>query len=206
VHGYAQLMSRNLQSVQRQVEQLGRLISDLLAEPGTRVLVEDDVDLARDARQASDRLRLLTDVNVNVRTRGEGPFVVRGDVGRLGQVLDNLLSNAAKFSPPDRPIEVELRREADEVHLTVTDRGAGIPSSELALIFERYYRGSGQRRDVPGAGIGLAVCREIVQAHKGRIWATSPGVGKGSSFHIALPVVAVGSHEDEAVATGASGG
>ncbi len=204
VHGYAQLMSRNLQSVQRQVEQLERLISDLLAQPGARAFVEEDVDIARETAQAADRLRLLTDTEIRMRTQGEGPFVVRGDGGRLGQVLDNLLRNAAKFSPPERPIEVELRRDGDEIRLSVTDKGSGIPASELELIFERYYRGTGQRRDVPGAGIGLAVSREIVEAHRGRIWATSSGAGKGSAFHIALPAAPMAPREVKEQVTSAT--
>lgn len=187
VQAYGQLMSRNLQSVQRQVEQLERLIGDLLALPGARTIVETEVDLAREAREGAQRLRLLTDTEVDVSADGPGPFVVRGDAGRLGQVLDNLLRNAAKFSPPGRTIEVELARTDEEVQLTVTDKGSGIPAEELGLIFERYYRGAGQRREVAGEGIGLAVSREIVLAHRGRIWATSQGTGRGSSFHIALP-------------------
>ncbi|MDE3102094.1 MAG: HAMP domain-containing histidine kinase [Chloroflexota bacterium] len=191
VQAYGQLMSRNLQSVQRQVEQLERLISDLLALPGARPIVEAEVDVVREARDAASRLRLLTDTDVQVDVEDGGPFVVRGDPGRLGQVLDNLLRNAAKFSPHDRAIEIDVRRERDEIHVTVTDHGSGIPSDELGLIFERYYRGSGQRRDVAGEGIGLAVSREIVLQHGGRIWATSPGPGQGSSFHIALPAASV---------------
>ncbi|MDE3111760.1 MAG: HAMP domain-containing histidine kinase [Chloroflexota bacterium] len=187
VQAYGQLMSRNLQSVQRQVEQLERLISDLLSLPGARPIVESEVDLVREAREAASRLRLLTDTEVAVDVDGPGPFLVRGDPGRLGQVLDNLLRNAAKFSPHDRPIEIEVRREGEELQLGVTDHGSGIPSEELTLIFERYYRGTGQRRDVVGEGIGLAVSREIVLQHGGRIWATSPGAGQGSTFYIAFP-------------------
>lgn len=192
VQAYGQLMSRNLQAVQRQVEQLERLISDLLALPGARPLAEADVDLLREARDAASRLALVTDAEVRVDADSEVPFAVRGDPGRLGQVLDNLLRNAAKFSPPGKPIDVTLRRAGDEILLGVTDRGAGIPPDELSLIFERYYRGTGQRRDVPGEGIGLAVSREIVMAHRGRIWATSPGPGRGSTFHIALPALRAG--------------
>lgn len=192
VQAYGQLMSRNLQAVQRQVEQLERLISDLLALPGTRPQTETDVDLLHEARQAADRLALLTDAEVRVDTVGDGPFAVRGDGGRLGQVLDNLLRNAAKFSPPGRAVDVTLRRTGEEVALAVTDRGSGIPADELSLVFERYFRGSGQRREVPGEGIGLAVSREIVLAHRGRIWATSPGAGRGSTFHIALPASPAG--------------
>ncbi len=187
VQAYGQLMSRNLQSVQRQVEQLERLIGDLLALPGARPIVETEVDLMREAREAATRLRLLTDSEVLVDADGAGPFLVRGDPGRLGQVLDNLLRNAVKFSPPDRPIEIDVRREADQVHLRVTDHGSGIPADEVTLIFERYYRGAGQRQEVVGEGIGLAVSREIVLQHAGRIWATSPGPGRGSSFHVSLP-------------------
>ena len=188
VHAYGQLMSRNLQAVQRQVEQLERLISDLLSLPGAKPLALVEVDLVKEARDAANRIRVVADVEVGVAVRDDGPHVIRADRGRLAQVLDNLLRNAAKFSPPARPIDVDVGREGAEIVVSVTDRGLGIPAEELVLIFERYYRGSGQRRNVPGEGIGLAVSREIVEAHKGRIWATSPGPGKGSTFSIALPI------------------
>jgi len=187
VSAYGQLMSRNLQSVQRQVEQLERLISDLLAQPGTVQFTLDDVDLALEAQEAARRIRLLTDADVDVVIGDQGPHVVRADRGRIGQVLDNLLRNAAKFSPPGKPIEVVVRRSDGSVVIAVTDHGAGIPAEELTLIFERYYRGTGQRRAVPGEGIGLAVSREIVAAHHGRIWATSSGRGRGSTFFVSLP-------------------
>jgi len=189
VQAYGQLMSRNLHSVQRQVAQLERLIADLLQLPGARPFTEEDVDLGHEARDAAQRLRLLSDREVDVVVDDEGPHVVRGDAGRLGQVLDNLLGNAAKFSPPDRPIQVSVRRSGDEVVIAVIDHGEGIRGEELSLIFERYYRAR-DGRGVPGEGIGLAVSREIVLAHRGRIWAMSAGPGKGSTFFTALPAVA----------------
>lgn len=198
VQAYGQLMTRNLQAVQRQVGQLERLISDLLSLPGAKPLAAEEVDLAREARDAAQRLRLVTDAVVSVTAEGDAPPVVRGDAGRLGQVLDNLLRNAAKFSPPGRPIDARIRRDGDELVVAVTDHGQGIPADELPLIFERYYRGSGQTRDVQGEGIGLAVSREIVLMHRGRIWAESAGPGKGSTFTIALPVAAAPVVEDTA--------
>lgn len=189
VHAYGQLMSRNLQAVQSQVQQLERLIGDLLALPGAKPLALDEVDLLKAARDAAHRVRIVADVEVHVIVRDDGPHAVRGDAGRIAQVLDNLLRNAAKFSPPGLPIDVEVGREGNEIIVSVTDRGQGIPAEELSLVFERYYRGSGQRRTVPGEGIGLAVSREIVEAHRGRIRAASAGPGKGSTFTMALPAL-----------------
>jgi two-component system sensor histidine kinase VicK len=189
VQAYGQLMTRNLQAVQRQVAQLDRLIGDLLRmESGPVVLGQtEDVDLLREAREAAARMRLVGSAEIELDVRSRETYVVRGDAGRLAQVLDNLLHNAAKFSPTDQPITIALRREHEDVVVSVTDRGAGIPADELPRVFERYYRGDEQRRTVPGAGIGLAVSREIVTAHGGRIWAMSEGPGKGTTVSFALP-------------------
>ena len=206
VQAYGQLMSRNLQAVQRQVTQLERLIGDLLQMQGPRALAAEEVDLAREGRDAVHRLELVTDADVELAIADDGPHVVRGDALRLGQVLDNLLRNAAKFSPPSERIDVTVRRDGAEVLVAVTDRGAGIPSQELTAIFERYYRGTGQRREVAGEGIGLAICSEIVAAHGGRIWAMSPGPRKGSTFFIALPAfVALPATEPAVTASGSAG-
>jgi signal transduction histidine kinase len=190
VQAYGQVMSRNLQAVQRQVGQLDRLLGDLLqTQAGAPRLDLAEVDLWREARDAASRLRLVTGVDVNVPADDGERYLVQADAGRLAQVLDNLLRNAAKFSPPEESIDVELRRDGDEIVFSVTDRGEGIPPEELSRIFERYYRGTAQHRSVPGEGIGLTVSHEIITAHGGRIWATSAGPGRGSTFSIALPAL-----------------
>jgi signal transduction histidine kinase len=191
VHAYAQLTSRNLQAVQQQVKQLDRLIADLLRTPGaSRVGLElEDVDLLHEARQAGRRVALVSGRRVNVNALGRGPFAIRADRSRIEQVIENLLSNAVKFSPAHEELDVEVDRAEHEVVIAVTDRGSGIPADELDRIFDRYYRGVAQRDSVAGEGIGLAVAREIVTAHGGRIWAVSEGLGKGSTFFVALPVV-----------------
>jgi signal transduction histidine kinase len=191
MHAYAQLTSRNLQAVQQQVKQLDRLLADLLGGPGrSGVALElEDVDVLREAKQAGRRVELVSGRRVNVYPVGDGPFFVRADRSRIEQVMENLLSNAVKFSPADQELDVEVDRGEHEVVLAVTDRGSGIPDDELERIFERYYRGVNQRESVGGGGIGLAIAREIVVAHGGRIWATSDGPGKGSTFFVALPVM-----------------
>ncbi|HEY8830372.1 MAG TPA: ATP-binding protein, partial [Candidatus Limnocylindria bacterium] len=120
---------------------------------------------------------------------GDGPFTIRADRSRVEQVIENLLSNAVKFSARSEDVDIHVDRGADEVVIAVIDRGVGISADELDRIFERYYRGAEQRGSVSGDGIGLAVAREIVTAHGGRVWAASDGPGKGTTVFVALPIV-----------------
>ena len=184
VTAYGQLISKNLQSALAQLAQLDRIIGDLRRDP-TSDLALAEIDLHKTARDAAQRQRLLSDASIAVEADGAGPFTVIADAGRIGQVLDNLLGNAVKFSPNDAAISIAVRREGDRILLAVTDPGIGLASDQLERVFQRYYRaGEG---DVPGLGIGLAVSHEIVAAHGGRIWAESQGVGRGTTFNIALP-------------------
>jgi len=190
VNAYAQLTSRNLQTVQQQVKQLDRLITDLVSPGGDRLVLKlDEVDLLQEAKQAAHRVTLVSSRRVNVIVAGGGPFTIRADRSRVEQVIENLLSNAVKFSPRSEDVDIHVDRGVDEVVIAVIDRGVGISADELDRIFERYYRGADQRASVSGNGIGLAVAREIVTAHAGRIWAASDGPGKGTTVFVALPVI-----------------
>ena len=82
-------------------------------------------------------------------------------------MLCNLLENAAKYSPADLPIIVGAEQRAGEVAISIADEGAGIEPAEQDLIFDKFYRGQGQRYRVSGTGMGLAICRAIVEAHRG---------------------------------------
>ena len=194
VRAYGQLMSRHLGSVQRQVLQLDSLIEDLLHLPAgspPRPLALETVDLAREAAEAAARSR-VSRPNSAIRVIADpatGPFGARIDAIRFAQVLDNILGNAVKFSPAGTPIEVRVERRSDEVVVAVTDRGDGIAPEDLERIFERHARAARHAGTVPGEGIGLAIAREIVLAHGGRMWAESAGPGRGSTVTIALPVV-----------------
>ena len=114
---------------------------------------------------------------------------VMADKNLLYQVLYNLLDNAIKFSPQGGDVRLRAWVEGGELRIAVVDQGIGIPSGELERVFERFYQvDGGSARRFGGMGIGLALCREIVEMHGGRIWAESEGAGKGSAFHIALPL------------------
>lgn len=194
VRAYGQLMSRQLSSVQRQVLQLDSLIEDLLHLPGgspPRPLALEIVDLVREATEAAARIRVSqpgTPIRVNW-DPDAAPFRARIDPIRFPQVLDNILGNAVKFAPPGSPIEVRIAGQRDDVVVVVSDRGDGILPEDLERIFERHTRAARHAGTVPGAGIGLAIAREIVLAHGGRMWAESAGPGLGSTISIALPVV-----------------
>jgi signal transduction histidine kinase len=127
--------------------------------------------------------------NVALRLRnGAGPVRVRGDRLRLAQVIDNLISNAIKFSPNGGAVDLSLERHDGNVVLEVADEGIGIAEDERARLFERFFRArSALDRQIPGTGLGLYISRAIVEAHGGRIEVRSVE-GEGSPFVIELPV------------------
>ena len=112
---------------------------------------------------------------------------VLADSAWIEKVLGNLLGNAAKYSPANQPIFVSADVQGDAVAISVADRGAGIDPLEQGMIFDKFYRGQGQRKRVSGTGMGLAICRAIVNAHGGFISVTSQ-IGHGSVFTFTLPV------------------
>jgi two-component system OmpR family sensor kinase len=184
-----------LRSCLDEAERLSQLTDELL------LLARLD---AGEARLATDTVALHTVAEVAIRRmeRASGerqgriaiapspPVVAR--VGRepAALVVQNLLENALKFSPPDSPITISLGAEGDEVLLSVSDRGPGISPDELPRVFERFYRGRRARAEaVPGVGLGLALSRAVVEAHGGRITVQSPP-GGGTTFTVRLPAAA----------------
>ena len=111
---------------------------------------------------------------------------VRIDLGRISEVIAQLLENAAKYSPAESPIHITGEVKNQMVVTSIADHGPGIDDFELSLIFEKFYRGQNQRLQVQGTGMGLAIAKAIVEAHGGKIGVTSQ-LGKGSVFYFALP-------------------
>jgi two-component system sensor histidine kinase KdpD len=105
----------------------------------------------------------------------------------IEKVLHHLLENAAKYSPPGSPIFISAEENKDALIVSVADRGVGIGMLEKSFIFDKFYRGTGQRYQVHGTGMGLAIAKAIVEAHGGTINVTSQ-VGHGSVFSFELPL------------------
>ncbi len=109
---------------------------------------------------------------------------IQGDGVRIAQVFDNLFTNAIKYAPGS-PIHVKLSAVGQALRVSVNDQGPGIPQEALPLIFERFYRVRSEK--ATGTGLGLFICKQIIDAHRGKIWAESI-LGKGTTFFIELPI------------------
>ncbi len=208
LHGYLQVLRRTLQgrgedeSLSRYVElslgqsrRLQLLVKDLLdvsrLQTGKLRLDFDIVDLSEMVANLSNAATLLTpDHSIRIEAEESG-VLVRGDAARLEEVLQNLLTNAGTYSPPDSPIEVALRTLDGEAEIQVRDHGKGIPEDDLPRVFSKFFTVSGSDRSTSkGLGLGLFIAQELISAHGGSIWAMS-AEGEGATFTIRLPLARV---------------
>jgi PAS domain S-box-containing protein len=182
-----------LDVMNRNSERLLRLVSDLLfvaqAESGKVALELEALDLSDLARDAVDTTRpLAAKKAIALNLEADDELRVSADRARLVQLLDNLLSNALKFTPEGGRVDVLLSAENGHAVLEVADSGIGIPRAEQGRLFERFYRAStATAQAVPGTGLGLAIAKAIVEAHGGRIDVESDE-GAGARFRVELPV------------------
>ncbi len=198
VKGYSQLMlrggaagGRGLSAIVAQVNHMDRLVNDLLEasriDAGKLELRRTEVDLVSVTRGCCDQARTLSRKHTIQLVAPDGPVLGHWDRDRLEEVLQNLLSNALKYSPEGGEIEVRLEEEAGgSTVVSVRDAGIGISADTLPLLFRRFSRAEGAASVAQGLGLGLYVSRSLVEAHGGRIWA-EPAPGRGSVFTFSLP-------------------
>ncbi len=182
-----------LTTVKEQTQVLQRMIDDLLVfsrlEAGQLRLHVEEISLAAIAAGVVQKLTpLAEEKGLHLTTHLPDDFPdIQGDYMRMEQVITNLVENAIKFTPSGGRVTIDGRDLEDRVQLWVQDTGIGIPESERDRIFDRFYQvDASERRAYRGAGLGLTICKHIVERHGGRIWVESE-VGKGSTFYIELP-------------------
>ncbi|WP_431280226.1 sensor histidine kinase [Leifsonia poae] len=191
---------------ERNAHRLLRLVGDLLftaqVESGRFPLTIGEVDLSHVIVSSIESARPVADT-ASVSLVAETPpdsVIVRGDALRLGQAVDNLISNAIKFTPAEGRVTVSLRRDDDQVVICVTDTGIGIPAVELSKLSTRFFRASTATRNaVPGVGLGLTITKAIVTAHGGSVDIASEE-GVGTTISVRLPLEAEAAEAEQAAA------
>ena len=170
----------------REAKRLSTLVMELLdvdrLEHGKLVGEREPTDLVETAREVSDAAG-----GGRVTVEATGPVVGRFDRRRIAQLFANLVENALKYSAPASPVLVKVWEEGPTARISVQDHGIGIPPDDADHVFERFRRASNvDDRRFSGMGLGLYICKGIVEQHGGRIWVESE-LGKGSTFHVGLP-------------------
>ena len=189
------LLGKAAAVIRRNAQLQARMINDLLdmsaVVAGKLVLQTAPLNLsalADDAVLASLHEAQAKGVALHCRTSGQ--VWVHGDAQRLSQVLGNLIGNAIKFTDGGGSVEVEVRQEDGHALLRVKDTGRGISPQFLPYVFDRLRQEDGSfTRKAGGLGLGLAIARAIAELHHGRIYAASPGPGRGSTFELSVPVI-----------------
>jgi signal transduction histidine kinase/DNA-binding response OmpR family regulator len=205
--GWSQLMrtetldgegrARALDTIERNTKSLAQIIDDLLDVSriisGKLRLEARPIDLARVIEAALDAIRPAADAkSIGLHVSVDSKARVSGDPNRLQQVAWNLLSNAIKFTPAGGSVAVRLERRSSNARITVTDNGEGIAEEFLPYVFDRFRQADSTfARMHGGLGLGLAIVRHLVEMHGGTVQAESAGRGKGATFTVTFPLVAV---------------
>jgi signal transduction histidine kinase len=184
-----------LEVIDRNAERLLRLVEDLLltaqASAGNLALEQGELDIAAiidQAVQASGPVAAARGIELTCST--ESLPAANGDRLRIGQVIDNLVSNALKFTPAGGTVGVRAYSHASAVRIEVADTGIGISEDEQGQLFERFFRTArAQEEAIPGVGLGLSISKAIIEAHNGRISVRSLE-GVGTTFFVDLPAIA----------------
>lgn len=183
--------------VVRQVDKLENLVTELLdvsrIRAGRFVLDPSPIDFGELVAEVIERFsQSLDGKRTIVRNDSGDSFVGFWDGTRLDQVLTNLIENAIRYSHDGSTITVSLEGNLEHVHLTVADQGIGVPPEELPRLFQAFSRaGNAVHKHRGGLGLGLFICREIVERHHGRLWVESQGAGQGTRMHVELPRAAL---------------
>lgn len=182
-----------LQTVQRNARRLHRLVDDLLSDAlklGRAELHLGRISLVQVVRTSAIEAEKSATTNGLTFSfeAGRALLEVNGDAERLAQVVDNIFNNAVKFTPRGGHVAGQVKRDGDDAVILITDTGRGIPPEEVEDVFVKFFRSPGVQTDaIPGTGIGLAICKAIVEAHGGTIDLNSM-VGVGTTFEIRLPL------------------
>lgn len=192
---YPSHVAKGLEAIQRNSRLQRRLIEDMLdvarISSGKLQLAQERVDLGLLAEQTVSAMLLAARAhNIALEVHAVEDVIVVGDAQRLEQMLQNLVGNAIKFTPPEGRVDVRVEQNQEVARLSVSDTGRGIEPSLLHLVFQPFRQGRQENtgRRESGLGLGLAITKQIVELHGGHVAVDSRGLGKGAVFTVELPL------------------
>ena len=186
-----ELIRTSIESIDGQTRRLNALVNELLELSSIRAgkmdLQTEKCDVVDICRQVVEQESSLTGRNITL-IAPSTPITLQADCTRVNQVMVNLVDNALQYSPPQSHVEVQMSQNENDALIEVRDCGPGIPEDQQAHLFEPFYRGHySQASPKSGLGLGLTICKEIVERHGGHIWFESHE-STGSSFFVELPL------------------
>ncbi|WDF45557.1 PAS domain-containing protein [Chryseobacterium sp. KACC 21268] len=203
IKGFVQLLERmvpdnasdkfvsTLGKVSVYVDRLNNLISELLdtskIQSGNIEIHNEPFDLDKLLRDTVENLALATP-EYTITISSDTNATILGDELQISQVINNLISNAVKYSPNNKKIDVYCNRVGTFVKVSIKDYGMGISQQDQSKIFDRFFRARDIQKKFPGMGIGLYICHEIIANHNGTLWVESE-IGSGSTFNFTLPIM-----------------
>lgn len=187
-----EIAPRFLEVTQNETERMIRLVNDLLKlsrmDGGREQLEKSFVNFTDFFNHIIDRCEMMKKETIMFKRHiPREPVIIEIDEDKVMQVLDNIISNANKYSPDGGRISFYLKKFEDEIEVSIADEGLGVPDEDLANVFDRFFRVDKARsREMGGTGLGLAIAREVIEAHGGRIWAERNKT-KGTIIKFTLP-------------------
>ncbi|HBJ9131567.1 TPA: cell wall metabolism sensor histidine kinase WalK [Listeria monocytogenes] len=187
-----EIAPRFLEVTQNETERMIRLVNDLLKlsrmDGGREQLEKSFVNFTDFFNHIIDRFEMMKKETIMFKRHiPREPVIIEIDEDKVMQVLDNIISNANKYSPDGGRISFYLKKFEDEIEVSIADEGLGVPDEDLANVFDRFFRVDKARsREMVGTGLGLAIAREVIEAHGGRIWAERNKT-KGTIIKFTLP-------------------
>lgn len=187
-----EIAPRFLEVTQNETERMIRLVNDLLKlsrmDGGREQLEKSFVNFTDFFNHIIDRFEMMKKETIMFKRHiPREPVIIEIDEDKVMQVLDNIISNANKYSPDGGRISFYLKKFEDEIEVSIADEGLGVPDEDLANVFDRFFRvGKARSREMGGTGLGLAIAREVIEAHGGRIWAER-NKNKGTIIKFTLP-------------------
>lgn len=162
---------------------------DLARLNSTKIeIVVEDANLLSEVNNIIENSQILLDENnINIDNKIDEKIFVKADRLRLGELLNNLITNSIKYTPDSGgEITIDAKEDGDFVTISVKDTGIGIKQERLSHVFDEFYKADSSRHDLDSSGLGLAICKRIVEKHGGKIWVESPGREMGTIFYFTL--------------------